>query len=162
MFTTPCFIRKNTPEIRERLFELGYDSEAEDSRGSVDSDLDGDYLSVWTFYDMLIKDRELVEEPTDAFYTPIYERDIDDTTGIDCGTNEDLFFALAALRDDTDRDQYFVTEELQQWVNQGTYIPIGSFELCLVDKRPENSPKAHKASVKELIKYFKNGTNRNK
>ena len=62
----------------------------------------------------------------------------------------------------SDRDQYFVTEELQQWVNQGTYIPIGSFELCLVDKRPENSPKAHKASAKELIKYFKNGTNRNK
>lgn len=162
MFTQPCFIRKNTPELRAKLRNIGYESEAEDSRGLVDSDLDGDYLSVWTFYDMLIKDGELVEEPTDGFYTPIYERDIDDTTGVDCGTDEDLFLAVAALKNDSDKNQYFVLEELQQWVNQGTYIPIGSFELCLVDKRPENSPKAHKASVEELIKHFKNGTNHSK
>ena len=24
MFTTPCFIRKNTPELRKKLEELGY------------------------------------------------------------------------------------------------------------------------------------------
>jgi hypothetical protein len=25
-FTTPCFIRKNTPELRKKLAELGYKS----------------------------------------------------------------------------------------------------------------------------------------
>ena len=24
MFTTPCFIKKNTPELRKKLEELGY------------------------------------------------------------------------------------------------------------------------------------------
>ena len=152
MFTTPCFIRKNTPEIRERLFELGYNSEAEDSRGSVDSDLDGDYLSVWTFYDMLIKDRELVEEPTDAFYTPIYERDIDDTTGIDCGTNEDLFLAVAALRDDSDYMQWFVDESSTH----------KTWYLCALVHKGDcfmNCKSCRKATVEELIEHFKNKEN---
>ena len=30
---------------------------------------------------------------------------------IDCGTNEELFIAIAALRDNSDKYQYFVTEE---------------------------------------------------
>ena len=66
---------------------------------------------------------------------------------------EELFKAIAALRDDSDYMQWFVTEEEEHWVNQVIYKPKGSFELCLVDKYPFKN--AHKATVKELIKYFK-------
>ncbi len=32
MFTTPCFIRKNTPELREKLERLGY-TQAQNGHG---------------------------------------------------------------------------------------------------------------------------------
>lgn len=74
-----------------------------------------------------------------------------------------MFLAIAALRDDTDKNQFFVLD-----VNMGSFndpssiIPKGSLVKCLTDKW--NLPKsdidstripAHKASVNELIEYFK-------
>lgn len=79
-FTQPCFIRKNTPELRKKLEELGYISHIFNNNDANNIYVDklGTYISV------------------DIENQPYY---------IDCGTNEELFLALAALRDDTDKNQ---------------------------------------------------------
>ena len=85
-FTTPCFIRKNTDNIRNRLKELGY------------------YCNPYLGWHNLF---------TCVFgINSVYSLDDYDTNGlkeidglIDCGTNEELFLAIAALRDDTDKNQ---------------------------------------------------------
>lgn len=88
------------------------------------------------------------------------------TNSINCGENEDLFLAIAALRDDSDYMQWFVTEANQSWVNIGTYMPKGSLFKCLTKHRYPEEYKgmeflcssvvpAHKATVEELIEHFK-------
>ena len=59
---------------------------------------------------------------------------------IDCGTNEELFLALAALRNDTDKYQWFTDGDL--WFKCGD-------EVC------NEGRKIHKATVDELIEHFK-------
>ena len=61
---------------------------------------------------------------------------------IDCGTNEQLFLAIASLRDDTDLSQWFVdTTSHKLWYND-----------CM-KQLPQNTP-SRKATVNELIAYF--------
>lgn len=82
---------------------------------------------------------------------------------IDCGTNEDLFLALAALRDDTDKEQFFVTEVRLGSINYpDTIIEKGALLKCCMDKWkiPKNKfdsmgIPSHKATVEELIEHFK-------
>lgn len=106
----------------------------------------------------------LVTENTGVWYTT-FGRDefkMDDPSYINCGYNIELFFALAAMRDDTDKNQLFVSETACSWVNIGMWRNKGDFELCLIDdyymgenKRFTNriSP-AHKASIDEIKDYF--------
>ena len=73
---------------------------------------------------------------------------------IHCGTNEALFLAIAALRDDTDDSQWFV------------YPPENIWFICDDDdinyarENIKDSVQAawfhcsHKATVKELIEHF--------
>lgn len=140
MFTTKCFIRKSTPELTDKIHALG------DRSGT----------GFWYLPNTLL----IADE--------CYYYCLDDERGnsqslindgyIDCGDNEQLFLALAAMRDDTDKDQYFVHDEEIHWVNQGAYIPKGSLFKCLVDKYyldPDNTtPKFHRATVNEIIDYF--------
>ena len=82
---------------------------------------------------------------------------------IDCGTNEDLFLAISALRDDTDKEQFFVTEVRLGSINDPyTIIEKGAFLKCCMDKWkiPKNKfdsmgIPSHKATVEELIEHFK-------
>ena len=42
---------------------------------------------------------------------------------IDCGDNEELFFALTALRDDTDKNQWIIEETIKQYTEKyGLYM----------------------------------------
>lgn len=149
-FTTPCFIRKNTPELRKKLEELGYnilnsgnttlDAHNYDGRGSHKSIEEGRAI-ITSYWDL---------------YGVIYDIDTVTKKGrIDCGTNEELFLAIAALRDDTDDSQWFV------------YPPENSWFICVDDdinyarENIRESVQAawfhcsHKATVEELIKHFK-------
>lgn len=131
-FTTPCFIRKNTLELRKKLKELGYKKYGNPFQITDDSKL------ITTL---------------DGEYVP-YNVPLDDSF-IDCGTNEELFLAIAALRDDTDDSQWFV------------YPPENSWFICVDDdinyarENIRESVQAawfhcsHKATVEELIKHFK-------
>lgn len=71
--------------------------------------------------------------------------DSDNKSGsIDCGTNEDLFLAIASLRDDTNYNQWFCDDQ-DHW--------------CIHKLHPEYDwmidESWHKASVEELINHFK-------
>lgn len=93
-FIQPCFIRKNTSELRKKLEELGYKP-----FGSVKYE--------WNTGWGLSTDNRLGEfesfddnglENIIKCESPDYE------DSIDCGDNEELFLALAALRDNSDKE----------------------------------------------------------
>jgi hypothetical protein len=121
MFKASCFIRKNTPELKKRLEELGYISHIynNDDANNIYVDKLGTYISV------------------DIENQPYY---------IDCGENEELFLALAALRDDSNYMQWFTDGEkwLQNKQNDIEVIRYGA----------GNPIDFHKATVKELIEHF--------
>ena len=77
-FTTPCFIRKNTPELRAKLEEMGYRN-----YGNPFQPNNKNYIFT-TFYG--------VYEP---YFITV------DNRWYDCGENEELFLALAGLRSDS-------------------------------------------------------------
>lgn len=134
-FIQSCFIRKNTPELRKKLEDLGY------NKSEFGSDLNN----------------SIATTSINASYTCIKEQFFDDTDPyttwglkfrIDCGDNELLFLALAALRDDNDYLQWFVSNrkewilcEKPKWHQE--YITTFGFREW------------HKATVEELIEHFK-------
>ncbi len=119
MFTNFCFIRKNTPELREKLIELGYKQNEFDFN-------DKPWLA--TNYNMFIG-------VDDGFQN----LPLGDT---DCGENETLFLAIAALRDDTDKNQWFTDGNI--WEMSETDLPSKYMQL-----------EGHKATLEELIEEFK-------
>ena len=63
---------------------------------------------------------------------------------IDCGTDEEMFLALAALRDDTDRNQWFVDDVAGVWERSGSELPSKYMQL-----------NGHKATAEEIVEHFK-------
>lgn len=128
IFTKACFIRKNTPELRNKLKELGYEP------------------SEW-----VSDDNELCLATGMDKFTTIKNETFDScnphTTWncagrIDCNDNEELFLAIAAIRNDTDIRQWFVSPE-------GIFVFNKKNEHI-----SEVSLKWRKATVEELIEYF--------
>ena len=89
MFTQKCFIRKNTKELVEKLKELGYNQSFSARGNYVDSLQTTLNIMGGTVFGFLSIPSDKIEEPI-----------IDDINGVNCGTNEELFLAIAALRDD--------------------------------------------------------------
>lgn len=144
-FIQPCFIRKNTPELRKKLEELGYKP-----FGSVKYEWD----TGWG----LSTDNRLGEfesfdgnglENIIKCGPPDYEE------SIDCGENEELFLAIAALRDDKPDYQWFLWED-----NDGIYHTEleDSWRKYIPDEYWEEWWwfEVRKATVEELIEHFKN------
>ena len=125
-FTTPCFIRKNTANIRNRLKELGYYCNPYLGWHNLCTCISGIYL----VYSLDDNDMNSLKE-------------IDGL--IDCGTNEELFLAIAALRDDTDKYQWFTDGD--KWILCHTYWVYNDIDV--------NTDTIHKATVDELIEHFK-------
>lgn len=85
-FTTPCFIRKNTQELRRGLEELGY------SHGKpkyyADDDNKYDFIMCHNGIFFLLSQKNHVirnGHPLKKYGS------------VDCGTNEELFLAISAL-----------------------------------------------------------------
>lgn len=130
MFTQSCFIRKNSPELREKLKKLGY--------YVYDSDMNKDSPAEWC---------TVIE--SEAGYAGIWNKEpANKEKFLDCGENEELFLAIAALRDDNDFMQYFKAAEVD-WLL-----------LCRV-KYIEDCTTFHelyrKLTPEELIEYFNHG-----
>ena len=144
MFTQPCFIRKNTSELRKKLEDLGYK-----------------FLGYGHEYHCLCTDtRILTENGYGAFYEcnmgdfpPLYEGKIN------CGKNEELFLSIAALRNDSDIFQYFtngnivITCELDS-MNEFLKIFYDGF-IKNDEDLINHINNWHKLTVEELIKHFK-------
>ena len=142
-FTTSCFITKNSKELQKKLADIGYsicrctnftNSEwlntlpingTVHGKGYFDAEME---FPDWT-----------VEKELSRFVS-------ENPSYVDCGTNEELFLAVAALRDDSDIHQLFTDGII--------------WELCGVDEASyygwESVYKSvfHKATVEELIKHF--------
>ena len=71
---------------------------------------------------------------------------------VDCGTNEELFLALAALRNDTDKNQWVIDE-----ANECFFGWENSWSICDKDDMNERVVYTHyrKATVEEIIEHFK-------
>lgn len=139
-FTTPCFIRKNTPELRKKLEELGHKLN--------NGKWMGKYLAAFQIKET--KEWRYVASPEwDLQNNP----DID--ASIDCGTNEELFLAIASLRDDTNNNQLF-TNDKGDW---GIYRDGSDGGLSGMDfygmPNDFEIDNYHKATVNELIEHFK-------
>lgn len=126
-FTTPCFIRKNTPELRKKLEELGYT--------------------------ILFSVRNGYGNGIYACGVCAHAYEGNAPNAIDCGTNEQLFLALAALREDSDKNQWFC-DDIED---------CKSFFFCEYDDVKKHIHEKmdgwdcdgfHKATVKELIEKF--------
>ena len=133
-FNTTCLIRKNNEVLRKSLFRMGY------YEINV-SEKDDIYKSLRTGTDTMGRICRYMqwnsEESKDC---------------VDCGTNEELFLAIAALRDDSDVYQYFVNEK-------GIFVFCNQSELKhVIDNSEEwcdySVSDFHKATVEELINHF--------
>lgn len=99
-FTTPCLIRKNTVELRKKLEELGYKI-----INSGDTTLDAHNFDGRGHHKHIDEGTAIITS-YGRYYGVVYVvNDVTNKGRIDCGTNEDLFLALASLRDDTDKGQ---------------------------------------------------------
>lgn len=135
-FTTPCFIRKNTDNIRNRLKEVGY---------KMLSPIEYDNL-----------------ECSDNWVNDI--KSLNDCNGINCGFNEELFLAIAALRDDSNYMQWFITDSIlsvsySDSIGNDHYFTEPKGIMFFWDENWDNatiiSGRYHKATVDELIEHFK-------
>ena len=141
-FTTPCFIRKNTQELRRGLEELGYSKNYPE--WTVDCSI------IWA-YQYPIKGFDTPSYViADSFDLPFDKHSALCGKFIDCGTNEELFLAIAALRDDTDKNQWFTDGD--KWI----LCPEIKFSTYWVYNDVDvNLDVIHKATVNELIEHFK-------
>ncbi|MFK2463863.1 hypothetical protein ACIXR3_05900 [Bacteroides fragilis] len=129
-FTTPCFIRKNNSELRNKLKELGYHCNP--------------YLGWNNLYTSIFGIRSVYSTSDDI---NVFSKKIDI---IDCGTNEELFISIASLRDDTDKFQWFT--DGNKWIQ----CPDIKFSTYWVYNNIDiNLGTIHKATVEELINHFK-------
>lgn len=146
-FTTRCLIRRNTKSLRKKLKDLGYNWWC--------CQLGDPILVAMTFN---FKDQSNV---TSDELTPIYistDTEVDnyiEAGCIDCGENEQLFLALAALRDDSDKFQWFCDDEL------GEYKSLFFCKYDDVEQHIHNEMDGwdcegfHKATPEDLIEHFK-------
>ena len=128
MFTQKCFIRNNTSELVQKLEDIGYKALFSARNGY------GEYL--YAFNGAIVGGE----------YNAYNEK----TGFVDCGTNEELFLAIAALRDDSDKFQYFTNGVF--WIKCSQLelkheLDNNYEEFCVAD--------FHKATVEELIEHFK-------
>lgn len=119
-FLQPCFIRKNTPELRKKLEELGYKMNLIYSPNEHNLYIGSGVYSSANFID--------------NYY-------------LDCGTNEELFLALAALRDDTDKNQWLTDGKI--WGKFGEDLSL--YPIPIINYLQS---KGHKATVEEIIEHF--------
>ena len=63
---------------------------------------------------------------------------------IDCGENIELFKALAAMNDENDLEQWFVSNKGSEWAICKKTLNVYSGVLC------------RKATAEEIVEYFKN------
>lgn len=148
MFTTPCFIRKNTHELREKLEKLGYNI----CPCALFYDACWLDTNVDTVHGIGYSDETYPLPQEEQLKRFLAENKISNTPLIDCSDNEAMFLALAALRDDTDKYQQFVC--IESYCDCfDLFHDIGHFAKCITDRMPD-SKYWRKATAEEIIEHF--------
>ena len=138
MFTQKCFIRENTPLIRKKLESIG---------ASICGCVEYGIGNCISFNKGIVHKFSFNFEYGET-YKPNILKEIENF--IDCDHNEELFLAIAALRDDSDIDN-----------NQVFIHKDGNFYKCECDSKidmwgdfEESESYPRKATVSELIELF--------
>ena len=133
-FTTPVFILKNTPELRDKLVRLGYK----------------------IGYERYINDDFLATDNDEMFGIDVPYPPEQCNGYIHCGTNEALFLAIAALRDDTDNNQMFINGKGDWGIcrDNTEYGGLSGIDFYGIPN-DLNVDNYHKATAEELIEHFK-------
>ena len=164
-FQVDCFIRKNSKELRDKLEKLGHTI-------CKCCEFDGaDWLEVscnakmqYSVHGIGYTEKE-GEIYGDITQEEVFQYFLKTTTSIDCGENEELFLALAALRDDTPINSfYYFKERLCKCeklelkdlnFNTGRYYykcrSIDNPMICFCCEEKD----LQKATVEEIIQHFK-------
>lgn len=143
MFTNSCIILKNTKSLRDKLEEFGYKIPL-----------------CYSYYEgrkrgLLCRPNLAIGVPDDCHDFNLDKYLENNPHIINCGTKENLFLALAALRDDqsymqwfTDGNDYILCDR-QDWIDMySTLCSGGKYTMDELDR-------FHKATAQELIQYFK-------
>lgn len=142
MFTQPCFIRKNTPELREYLESLGIKKIGKN-----------------------LTDREhsTIVSERGVYYETYWVCTKHILNLINCDTNEELFKSIAAISNDSDYMQWFTYNNQWHLCERDSWVEM--FSVLSMGKRFSNEIERdnwityltffHKATVEELIKHFK-------
>ena len=131
-FKQECFIRKNTPELQKKLALLGY-------RHNIFDKNDRPWLAA--NYGLFIS----VDEGFQRL----------NLTDIDCGTNEKMFLAIAAMRDDSDYMQWFICDDGESMFQVDK--PDMSVEKYIHEYMDGwNTDGYRKATAKEIVEHFSN------
>lgn len=133
-FTTSCFIRKNTEELRKKLEDIGYKNACSSNH-----------------HDIIYTDAE-----HGVYFTTFASNITDDEVSYDCKYNRTLFLAIAALRDDTDNNQWFVMDvEIYVDLTKCTWFQATDRDGGKHVGTQIEALYCHKATVEELINHFK-------
>lgn len=139
MRTTPCFIRKNTEELQKKLEKLGY---IKNSPAWTDN-----CHIIWAYQYSQEKGFDIPHYViANAFDIPFDKHSLLCGKFIDCGVEEDLFLAIAALRIDTDKFQWFT--DGYHWEKCPDEV------ACIRAWIDKYKCTPHKATVEELIEHF--------
>lgn len=133
-FTTPCYVRVDDKDKRNEVY-----------KELTNFGLKQNPLTKKIGYSTIITKDDYYFDVADGCILP-------DQIAIDCGTNTELFLALAGMRSDTDKGQWFVVDEP---ISIGTQmLSIGAM-FNLAEDKFNNSIKAHRSTATEIINHHK-------
>lgn len=143
-FTTPCFVRVEDAEKRKELIKwlvlIGYVDKTnmsyhETIRWLMDNSTDPEILAIGIFISAIQSSGNMEIRKM-----------------IDCGSNIELFKALAAMNDESNLYQWFIcTSDSWNDVKRGDLIRNNGKQ----DHRIFFEPLFRKATAKEIVDYFK-------
>lgn len=144
MFTQKCFIKKNSKDLRDKIYKLG------GRNGTWLNDASDILSASKEFFKCWDSDLGAEEKLIEWGY-------------IRC-ENEAVFLEIANMKDSTDKDQWFVTLADQAWYNLGMFAPKGSMFKSLVEDRymgqnPElcnGFVPSRRATAEEIINHYNN------
>lgn len=144
MFEQSCFIRKNSHYLQEKLKEMGYKTHS--------ASVNNGCIATSSTHGSFVVINESRFDSTNPHVT------WNNGNRIDCGTNEELFIAIASLRNDSDKYQWFICQE--EYISSHTMelVKVGTWQMnTQYDKLTPNLKRLwRKASVKEIIEFFDN------
>lgn len=148
-----CCIRLNTTEIIEWLTDHGY---------TFANTFSSDNLYIF------VTETKRVFGTSNSCLCNLVKGEYDSLYGLYCDDDVDMFKALTALSDETDKDQLFVLETNLSLLSDLDHVyPKGTLVVCtkdswFIDVNKDGTPNefssrnipAHKATIDEIVNFY--------